>query len=140
MAAVRQFTTSSRGRYVAALLIVLLAGVVSRLLRTGQPLLDKYLGDALYAIMVYLLLSIAWRGGSIAAKAALAGAIMVAIETFQLTGIPARLARSTSLFARLLAIALGTSFSWRDLAAYAVGIVFVAVFDRFVLARKGEHS
>jgi hypothetical protein len=137
---VRYSSTASRGHYVVALVAILLAGVVSRLLRTGQPLIDKYLGDALYATMVYLLLCIAWKGGSVAANAALAGAIMLAIETFQLTGIPARLARSEALVLRLLAVALGTGFSWRDLAAYAVGIALVALLDAFVLARKGDSG
>jgi hypothetical protein len=126
----------ARALYIVAIGVVLIVGIASRLLRTGQPLIDKYLGDALYAVLVYLALSLAWRDGPVVKKAAFAGAIMLVIETFQLTRIPARLAQSDSLLLRLFAVILGTAFSWRDIAAYAAGIALIALFDRYVLLQK----
>lgn len=96
-------------------------GVASRRLPLGFPLWDKSLGDALYTVMLYLLVAFVvptlgpWKLGALA----LGGS--VAIEIFQLTGIPARLPR-------VLQFALGTTFSWHDMACYVVGaVVAVAV-------------
>jgi hypothetical protein len=128
---------SQRTIYLLSIALVLILGVASRVFHTGLALIDKYLGDALYAILVYLLLSLAWGGRAAGRKAALAGAIVLAIEAFQLTGIPARLARSDSLALRLLAVALGMKWSWWDVLAYAVGIAAFALFDR-VMKERGS--
>ena len=42
---------------------VIALGVGSRRLEFESPLLNKYLGDALYAVMVYLFLSLMWERG-----------------------------------------------------------------------------
>ena len=125
----------SRTFYLLAIAVVIVLGVASRIFHTGFALVDKYLGDALYAILVYLLLSVVRTGAPVWRKAAWAGAIMLAIEAFQLTLIPAQLARSDSLALRLLAVALGTKWSWWDLVAYAVGICLFAMLDLFGLRR-----
>ncbi|MCB0110903.1 MAG: DUF2809 domain-containing protein, partial [Caldilineaceae bacterium] len=79
--------TTHRLRTLTLLILAtILLGIFSRLVTTGFVLWDKYLGDALYAILVYLLLSLVrWR--SLERKAFVALLIMVAIESFQLTGI-----------------------------------------------------
>ncbi len=92
---------------------VIAAGLGSRAVQTGWIVTDKYLGDALYAVMVYLL---AGR------RVALAMGIMTAIECFQLTGIPAQLAAGGSVWERMCGRLLGTVFSLWDLLAYAAGI------------------
>ena len=103
------------------ILATILLGILSRLVTTGVVLWDKYLGDALYAILVYLLLSLGrWR--SPGRKALVALLIMVAIESFQLTGIPYQLSQRAAWLPRLVAIVLGTHFAWGDLWAYLVGI------------------
>lgn len=61
---------------------------------------------------------------------------MIAIEAFQLTGVPARFAASGNTMLRLLAILLGTTWSWRDLLGYAVGIVVGALLDYFFMANR----
>ncbi|MEZ4673062.1 MAG: hypothetical protein R2932_02320 [Caldilineaceae bacterium] len=69
------------------ILATILLGILSRLVTTGVVLWDKYLGDALYAILVYLLLSLGrWR--SLWGKALVALVIMVAIESFSTDGNP----------------------------------------------------
>jgi hypothetical protein len=90
---------------------------------------DKYLGDALYAAMVYVLISLVWQTSRLR-KAVLAMLIMTALEVFQLTMIPAHMLTSGNLAERVFARLLGTEFSFRDLLAYAVGIVSVVVSDR----------
>ena len=54
---------------------------------------------------------------------------MVAIEAFQLTGVPARFAASGNSVLKLLAVVLGTTWSWRDLLGYAIGITAVVLLD-----------
>lgn len=98
----------------------------------GVRLFDKYLGDALYAIMVYILLRLA--GARHTALCAMA--LMLAIELFQLTGIAARMLRSNSTVVRICARLMGTEFGAADLVAYAAGIVGIAWLDCRTRNRK----
>jgi hypothetical protein len=116
-----------RGFWAGLLCAIIVTGVLSRVVHTGIRIFDKYLGDALYAAMVYVLLRLT---GRIAHVALWAAAAMIAIELFQLTGIAAAMFRSGSPAARICARLLGTEFSMFDLLAYAAGIGCVAVVDR----------
>lgn len=116
---------------------VVAAGLLSRVARTGFVLLDKYLGDSLYAAMVYAI----FRLTATRARATVCAAVaMTAIEFFQLTRIPAGMLGSLHLVVRVCARLLGTEFSVLDLVAYAVGIGCVAIGDwvatAFVERRK----
>ena len=124
-----------RRPYILAALLVIAAGVLSRLRRTGIALLDKYAGDALYAVLLYLLLRAAWPRWRAQHTALISLILMAGIETFQLTGIPAAMARSGKLLLKIAAIVLGTGFSWRDMLAYAVGIGAVWLLE-VTLARR----
>ncbi len=119
----------SRSYWIACLVGIVGLGITSRVVHTGWILLDKYAGDALYAAMVYVLISLIWQTGPLR-KAVLAMLIMTALEVFQLTMIPAHLLASGNPAERILARLLGTEFSFRDLLAYAVGILGVLVIDR----------
>jgi hypothetical protein len=119
----------SRAYWITCLVCIIGLGIASRMVHTGWILLDKYAGDALYAAMVYAILSLVWQTGRLR-KAALAMLIMTALEVFQLTMIPARMLASGNLATRIAARLLGTEFSFRDLLAYAVGILGVFIFDR----------
>lgn len=96
---------------------------------TGFRLSDKYLGDSLYAAMVYVLLRLT---GKIARVTVWAAVAMTAIEFFQLTRVPADMLRSPYLGIRTFGRLLGTEFSVLDLLAYAVGIGCIAGIDRAV--------
>ena len=93
-------------------MVIVAVGLLSRRAPLGNVLWDKYLGDAMYAAMVCCILGPYWA----------AALVMVVIECFQLTGIPAGLLASDWWVVRMLARLLGTTFSFLDLAAYAVGI------------------
>ncbi|HEX3748092.1 MAG TPA: DUF2809 domain-containing protein [Bryobacteraceae bacterium] len=124
-----------RGVWWGMLAAIVAAGLLSRVGHTGFRLVDKYLGDALYAAMVYVLLRLTGRIGRVAMWAAVA---MTAIEFFQLTGVPADMVRSGSLAIRVCGRLLGTEFSVFDLVAYGVGIGCVAVIDYAIGARRGR--
>jgi hypothetical protein len=95
---------------------------------------DKYLGDALYAMMIYGILRI-FRPP--ATSGVYAMAVMTAIELFQLTMIPARLLKSDSLLTRLCARLMGVEFSFLDLLTYGIGIGCIYWMDS-VYSRRVE--
>lgn len=109
---------------LAAIIVV---GVLSRMTHTGFRLWDKYLGDALYAAMVYGMFRLTGRITRVALWSAIA---LLAIELFQLTGIAYAMSQSESLLVRIISRILGTHFSVFDLLAYAVGVAGVAMMDR----------
>jgi len=121
--------------YLTCLIIVIMIGIGSRVLHSGFIILDKYLGDALYAVMFYLIFSLVWPGGKPLSKACLSMVFVTVIEVFQLTRIPLRLSESVNIVLRITAILLGTKFSWVDLAAYLTGIILISAMDYLVLGR-----
>jgi|WetSurMetagenome_2_1015567.scaffolds.fasta_scaffold267642_2 hypothetical protein len=121
--------------YLICLIMVIMIGIGSRVLHTGFILLDKYLGDALYAVMFYLILSLIWSSGRPLYKACLSMLFMTVIEVFQLTRIPLLLSESVNIVLRITSILLGTKFSWMDLVAYLTGIIIIFAIDYFVLSR-----
>jgi hypothetical protein len=101
-------------------------GILSRVVHTGLLIFDKYLGDALYAAMIYSVLRLLSRTAPVAVPAMV---VMTVIELFQLTMIPAHLLASEHFVARICARLMSTSFSFLDLLAYGVGIVCIYLVD-----------
>ena len=118
-----------RGFWWWVLAAIIVAGLLSRMAHTGNRLIDKYLGDALYAAMVYVLFRLT---GRIARPALWTAVAMTAIELFQLTHVAAGMLDSGNPLVRACARLLGTDFSVLDLLAYAVGIGCIAALDRTV--------
>ena len=104
-------------------------GLASRRLPIGVHLWDKSLGDALYTVMVYFLVALVRPALHPRALGVCALVISIAVELFQLTGIPARLPR-------LVQLALGTTFAWHDIACYVVGALVVTGAHH--LARRAD--
>jgi Protein of unknown function (DUF2809) len=110
-------------------------GILSRVVHTGWAVFDKYLGDALYAMVVYGILRLLSRA---AASAVCAMVVMTAIELFQLTMIPAHMLASEHWMTRVCARLMGVQFSFRDLLAYGVGIGCIYFVDSS--QRDGERE
>ena len=128
---------STRNKHLLhCIVIVVLTGIGSRVFHTGIPLFDKYLGDALYAILFYLLLCLFWEKGTPLVKASLTMLLMLAIESFQLTHIPLRFHLSSNIGLQFLAVVLGTTFSWQDILAYIVGILIFALLEQYLCPMK----
>ena len=117
---------SSRLSWVFCILAIIATGIVSRVVHTGLAVFDKYLGDALYAAMVYGILRLLSRAR---ASAFCAMVLMTAIELFQLTMIPAHMLSSEHLMTRICARLMGVEFSFADLLAYGVGIGCIYLVD-----------
>jgi hypothetical protein len=118
-----------RSDWALCLAAIIAAGILSRVFQTGIVLVDKYLGDALYAVMLYILVRFFTKPLTAALTASVA---MTAIELFQLTMIPLHMLASRHLVVRICARLMGTSFSFLDLLAYAVGILCIHVVDRLM--------
>ena len=116
----------SQRSWIVAIVVMIAIGILSRVVHTGFSVFDKYLGDALYAAMVYAIFRVFWKSAAVAIPALV---VMTAIEFFQLTGIPARLLASEHFVVRIGARLLGTEFSFLDLAAYGVGIACIYLVD-----------
>jgi hypothetical protein len=102
-------------------------GLLSRVTRTGSRIFDKYMGDALYAAMVYVLLRLTGRITHVLVWSAFA---MLALELFQFTGVPAAMFSSDDVILRVGGRLLGTEFGGFDLLAYAVGLGCIVALDR----------
>jgi hypothetical protein len=89
-------------------------GLASRRFPIGLLLWDKSFGDALYTVMIYFVVAAIRPTLQPVRLGVSALAISLAIELFQLTGIPLGLPR-------VLRLALGTTFAWHDVACYFVG-------------------
>ncbi len=122
----------TRASWGICLLSIVAIGLLSRSIHTGLVIFDKYLGDALYAAMIYVLLRPRANPAPAAAGAML---VMTALECFQLTLIPAHMLASRHLIVRLCAHLLGTQFSFLDLLTYGVGIAGIYLADRLYAQR-----
>ena len=116
----------SRLSWVFCIVGIIAMGILSRVVHTGLAVFDKYLGDALYAAMVYGILRLL---SGAAASAVCAMIAMTAIELFQLTMIPAHMLASKHLMTRICARLMGVEFSSLDLLAYGVGIGCIYLVD-----------
>lgn len=103
--------------------------VLTGLALHGVRMVQAYIAtDALYTVLVYLLVAIArprwhpWR------PAVIAFGFSTAVEFFQLTGIPAELAGRVPV----VGLVLGERFGWLDIASYALGAVAAAAVDAAV--------
>ncbi|MBM3758036.1 MAG: DUF2809 domain-containing protein [Acidobacteria bacterium] len=118
----------SRRSWVLCVAGIIALGILSRLVRTGLLVFDKYLGDALYAAMVYgILRAVLFSRAGAAGSWAMV--VMTGIELFQLTMIPAHMLASESLLTRLCARLLGVEFGLLDLLAYGLGIGCIYFVD-----------
>ena len=117
-------TVSPRSRpiYVAAILVVIALGLLSRRFPQFLPdALGKTPGDALWALMVFLGFGCVFRRAPTSVVALAALTFSFAIEVSQLYHAAWIDAVRATLPGHLV---LGSGFAWGDFVAYAVGILF----------------
>ncbi|MSR59442.1 MAG: DUF2809 domain-containing protein [Planctomycetaceae bacterium] len=125
-------TTLRRNRllYLAAMAMVILLGLASRTMPGLSPSFrGKYPGDALWALMVFLLIGALLPALSTYRTALLALAIAFTIEFSQLYQAPWI---NTIRQATLGHLVLGSRFHRFDLVAYVVGVAIGAIVELFV--------
>lgn len=129
----KNMACNSRQFYLAWAAVVLLLGWSARThSRALPPFLGTYAPDALWALLVFLLLA-AWRPSrSTWHTALLASAFAYGIEFSQLYQAPwINAIRAT----RLGGLVLGHGFLWSDLVCYSVGIGAGSLLPRWHAAR-----
>ncbi len=125
------FRLSRRSALALAVIFIIAIGLTTRLPGIGwSPILAKYLGSLLWGVMVFCLVAWLRPGWRPTAVALVASCVAVLVEFSQLWH-PSWLDdfRAT----RLGVLLLGRFFAWADIAAYLIGIVVAAGFDRFRL-------
>ena len=106
---------------------VLLLGLASRRFSDDLPFVRAYVGDALWALMVFFGVALVFRRQPTKAVALLSGVLSFSIEASQLYHAPwIDALRAT----RLGGLVLGYGFLWTDLLCYSVGILIGLVIDQ----------
>jgi hypothetical protein len=111
-------------RFLLALAVTVFLGLASRLYPAGWFLYDRVLGEVLYAVAAYLVLTMLLGRRPPWLIAAVAFACCLAVELFKLTGIPAD---NQHVF--LVRWFLGMTFDWVNLGYYFIGAVLIACAD-----------
>lgn len=127
---------SGRNRwiYLVLVLVVIIVGLASRKYASYLPLwLNSYLGDTLWALMVFLICGFIFCHQSTTRVAVYALIFAYGIEISQLYHAPwiDEIRRT-----RLGGLVLGYGFLWRDILSYSIGIVFGALIERKMLFRR----
>lgn len=117
--------------YFTLVIIVMMLGLSSRRFSVYLPdWINLFLGDALWALMVYFLFGLVFRTKEIKWIAALALLFSFGIEISQLYHSPWI---DTLRQTRLGGLVLGYVFLWSDMAAYSIGISAGVLFERFII-------
>jgi len=125
-------------RIVCSIVIVITiaVGLFVRLKKQWFPdIVNLYLGDVLYAFMMYYIVSFIAMYKAIKIKAIAALLICFAIELFQLYQAEWINVIRQTLPGRLI---LGSGFLWSDLLAYYIGITAAFIFEKFMLSKRNS--
>lgn len=125
--------TRRRGLLVAAALVIV-AGLAVHLLGSG-PVAD-FAGDALYAVMIYLVIAAVFARAASWLIGTAAVVVCALIEVFQLTGLPGVWAEAFWP----VRLVLGAGFDARDLIAYAVGVVVATTCDLITRRSRARRA
>lgn len=132
------FNTAMKTRitYCSIIVVTIAAGLFIRMKHQWFPnVVNLYLGDILYAFMMYYIVSFIAVHKKMSIRAVIALAVCYAIEFFQLyQAVWINTIRET-LPGRLI---LGSGFLWSDLLAYAIGVLAAYVFEKFILSKHNS--
>ncbi|GAB3497020.1 DUF2809 domain-containing protein [Spirosoma knui] len=123
----------NRLNYVVLTMLVLLAGLASRHFWGDVPFVRSYVGDVLWALMVFLGIACVWNQLPIRRVAVAALLFSFGIEASQLYHAPwIDSLRAT----RLGGLVLGFSFVWSDLLCYTIGVLAGLLIAQTNLSRQ----
>ncbi|MDF2671948.1 MAG: hypothetical protein K0R09_213 [Clostridiales bacterium] len=117
----------NRAFYLIMIFVVICLGLLSRRMTAYIPYtINLYLGDSLWALMIYLIVCMIFRSWTTKRTALISILFCFSIEFSQLYHSNwIDVIRRTTLGGLIL----GYGFLWRDLAAYLLGIGFGIVID-----------
>ena len=116
--------------YLGTTIFTIVLGLLSRKYSAALPeIVNTYLGDALWALMVYQLVAVLLPTRTIIQIALVALIFSYLIEISQLYHAPwIDATRNT----RLGGLVLGFGFQWTDILSYSMGVAFGAVCEKVV--------
>lgn len=120
----------SRKIYFGVIILTIVLGLLSRKIKYLLPdILNLYLGDAIWAVMIYTMLAFIFVHKSSKHVAIFSLVFCYAIEASQLYQAPwINSIRNTTIGALII----GSGFLWSDLIAYLIGILFAFMFEVFL--------
>ncbi|MDV6167348.1 DUF2809 domain-containing protein [Flavobacterium sp. DG1-102-2] len=117
--------------YCIIIIITIALGLFVRVKRQWFPdIVNLYLGDILYAFMMYYIISFITIENVIRYRAILALAVCFCIEFLQLYRADWINSIRGTFPGRLV---LGSGFLWSDLLAYTIGVSVAFIFEKFML-------
>ncbi|WP_461146729.1 ribosomal maturation YjgA family protein [Spirosoma pulveris] len=122
----------NRNRLLYGLLVLctILIGLASRYFFSDVQFIKSYVGDALWALMVYFGLAFLFTRWSVKTLALVSIIFSFSIEVSQLYHAPwIDSWRAT----RLGGLVLGFTFVWSDLLCYSAGVLFGVVMETYLL-------
>lgn len=124
----RKVSGRLRFRLLILIGLTVAAGLASRRFPQALPAaLGEYPGDVLWAMMAYWILAFLWRKAPVGTVALRASLVSAAIEFSQLYRADwIRQIRGTTVGH----LVLGSTFAWKDLVAYAVGILLCVLLEK----------
>lgn len=123
--------------YSVATFATIATGLFVRLKKAWFPdIINLYLGDILYAFMMYYIVSCIVVNKDYKARAVVALLICFTIEVSQLYQAEWINAVRQTIPGKLI---LGSGFLWSDLLAYSIGVSSALIFDKFVVS-KAKNS
>jgi CDP-diglyceride synthetase len=124
--------------YLATVILTMALGLLSRKFSGYFPaVIDTYLGDALWALMIYQFVAIIFYKQKILQIALVAITFCYLIEISQLYHRPwIDNIRNT----RLGGLILGFGFLWTDILAYSFGVAFGLIVEWFIYFRINKQN
>ena len=107
------------------MIAVIFLGIMSR----KTNFVPLYLGDFLYAIMIYLLIRILFIKNKSIQVAVFSLLVCYSIETFQLYQAEWIIAVRKTIFGRYV---LGQGFLWTDILAYTFGVAIAFCVEKII--------
>lgn len=124
--------------YFIKTLVVIALGLLARAGKDWLPdYINLYLGDALYAVMMFYIYSFILPGSKMLYRAGYALITCFSIEFLQLCDAPCIVAARATLPGRLI---LGQGFLWSDLAAYITGVGAVYSIENRLLKKYNPNN
>ncbi|MCF0058117.1 DUF2809 domain-containing protein [Dyadobacter sp. CY356] len=123
----------SRILYFLMTMLVISSGLFSRKIAYQLPeLVNLYLGDALWALMIFLITGFIFKWISTLQVAIFAVSFCYLIEISQLYHADWI---DNIRYTRLGGLILGFGFLWSDILAYSIGVGFGVILEKFILKR-----
>ncbi|PZR15112.1 MAG: DUF2809 domain-containing protein [Flavobacterium psychrophilum] len=118
--------------------LTIVTGLFDRLKKQWFPdIVNLYLGDILYAFMMFYIVSFCVPYKNKKARAVTALLICYCIEALQLYQAEWIIAIRHTIPGKLV---LGSGFLWSDILAYTIGITAAFIFEKFMLFRGSSED